>query len=81
MDQSAGEGPHEITFEQALAELDAVVARLEEGSVGLEEAVALFERGREHLAICRRRLAASTRRIEELMADEAEGAEPQERPL
>lgn len=77
----ADEPRDDMTFEQALAELDAVVARLEQGSVGLEEAVALFERGRAHLEVCRRRLAASTRRIEELMADEGDGAEAPERPL
>jgi exodeoxyribonuclease VII small subunit len=63
----AGEPP---TFERALAALDEVVRRLEEGDVGLEEAVALFEEGQRHLALCRERLAAAERRIEELTADE-----------
>lgn len=68
------------TFEEALAALDEVVARLETGSVGLEEAVALFERGRAHLAVCRERLAASEARIRELTAEEAP-VEPSEGPL
>jgi exodeoxyribonuclease VII small subunit len=62
------------TFEEALAELDEVVRRLEGGEVGLEEAVALFEAGRRHLAVCRERLAAAQQRIEELTADELPGA-------
>ncbi|OYW01567.1 MAG: exodeoxyribonuclease VII small subunit, partial [Acidobacteria bacterium 37-65-4] len=33
------------TFEHALAELEEVVAKLEDESVGLEEALKLFERG------------------------------------
>ena len=66
----AGDEAEAVTFEQALAALDDVVARLESGSVGLEEAVQLFERGRQHLAVCRERLDASRQRIEELMADE-----------
>jgi len=56
----AGEPP---TFERALTALDEVVRRLEEG-------VALFEEGQRHLAVCRTRLAAAERRIEELTADE-----------
>lgn len=57
------------TFEQALAELDRVVARLESGEVGLEEAIALFEAGQGHLRACRERLALAQHRIEELTAE------------
>lgn len=79
-EEGAGE---EMAFEAALARLDEVVARLEAGGVGLEEAVGLFERGQEYLAICRRRLAAAQRRIEELTAEElpAAGEEGAEGPL
>jgi exodeoxyribonuclease VII small subunit len=58
----------ELTFERALAELDAVVSRLDSGDVGLEEAVALFEQGQRYLAVCRQRLDVAQRRIEELTA-------------
>jgi exodeoxyribonuclease VII small subunit len=59
-----------LTFEEALAGLESVVARLESGDVGLEEAVALFEEGQRHLAVCRERLAAAQGRIDELTASE-----------
>ncbi|MGD9694962.1 MAG: exodeoxyribonuclease VII small subunit [Thermoleophilia bacterium] len=66
-------GPREpaesLTFEEALRRLDEVVARLESGEVGLEEAVALFERGQGYLAVCRDRLGAAQKRIEELTAE------------
>ncbi len=72
-----------VTFEEALRRLDDVVSRLESGEVGLEEAVALFERGQGYLAACRERLAAAQRRIEELTAEDlpaggpgASGGEP-----
>ncbi len=68
MSTGAGEPP--VTFEEALRRLDEVVSRLESGEVGLEEAVALFERGQGYLAACRERLAAAQRRIEELTAEE-----------
>ncbi len=59
-----------VTFEEALRRLDEVVTRLESGEVGLEEAVALFERGQGYLAACRERLGAAQRRIEELTAED-----------
>jgi exodeoxyribonuclease VII small subunit len=62
--------PEAVSFDRALAELDRIVARMEQGDVGLEEAVALFEEGQRHLATCRERLAAAQRRIEELTADD-----------
>lgn len=58
------------TFEDELTELEEIVRRLEDGSVGLEEAVTLFERGQRHLAACRERLAAVQGRIDELTAAE-----------
>jgi exodeoxyribonuclease VII small subunit len=72
----------ELTFEEALRRLDEVVARLESGEVGLEEAVALFERGQRYLAACRERLATAQRRIEELTAEDlpAEGPPGTEAP-
>ena len=61
-------GEEKITFERALAELDRVVARLESGEAGLEEAVALFEEGQGYLKVCRERLGVAQKRIEELTA-------------
>lgn len=69
---TSGEPP--VTFEEALRRLDEVVARLESGEVGLEEAVALFEQGQGLLAACRERLATAQRRIEELTAEDLPAA-------
>ena len=71
-DEGPGEAP--LTFEEALRRLDEVVARLEGGEVGLEEAVALFEKGQAYLAACRERLAAAQRRSEELTAEDLPAA-------
>ena len=62
--------PTPTTFEEALDALEAVVAQLERGEVGLEEAVWLFENGQRFLAVCRERLAAAQARIDELTASE-----------
>jgi len=69
-----------LTFEEALRRLDEVVARLEGGEVGLEEAVALFEQGQTLLASCRERLAAAQRRIEELTAEDLPAVAPEATP-
>jgi len=56
----------EPTFEQAHAELEQIVERLERGQVPLDEAIALWERG-EHLhAFCRAKLDAAQGKVEEL---------------
>ena len=69
------------TFEQALAELEAVVARLEDDSVGLEEALKLFERGVKLARRCRQQLSAVEGRVEQLLAEAAEGEEPPSKPF
>jgi exodeoxyribonuclease VII small subunit len=65
------------TFEQAEQELEAIVERLESGRVGLDEAIALWERGEELYRLCRERLDQAQGKIEEL-ARRVEGARPAE---
>jgi exodeoxyribonuclease VII small subunit len=56
----------EPTFEEARAELERIVTRLESGEAELEEATALWERGQELLRLCAAKLDAAQGRIEEL---------------
>ena len=51
-------------FETALAELDALVKKLEEGELSLEESLALYERGVQLSRFCHSRLDDAERRIE-----------------
>ena len=44
----------ELSYEQARDELVSVVQRLENGGVGLEESLALWERGEHLAAVCPR---------------------------
>jgi exodeoxyribonuclease VII small subunit len=64
----------EPTFEEARAELEKIVAELESGRVGLEEALALWQRGEELYALCLAKLDAAQGAIEEL-GRRAEGAQ------
>jgi exodeoxyribonuclease VII small subunit len=63
------------TFEQAQAELDQIVERLERGQASLDEALKLWERGEELYAFCRAKLDAAEGRVEEL-ARRAEQSRP-----
>lgn len=53
-------------FETALAELDAVVKKLEEGDLSLEQSLTLYERGVQLSRFCHARLEEAERRIEVL---------------
>lgn len=58
--------PAGLTFEQLVDELEATIARMAGGSLGIEEVTALYERaGRLH-AMATDRLEAITARIEKL---------------
>jgi exodeoxyribonuclease VII small subunit len=56
----------EQTFEDAQAELEQIVARLELGQASLDEALALWERGERLYAHCRAKLDAAQGKVEEL---------------
>lgn len=65
-----GEGPEDLsqmTFEQALKALEAVVHQLERGEVPLDESIDLYERGEKLRAICQARLDAAQARIEKIV--------------
>jgi exodeoxyribonuclease VII small subunit len=51
-------------FESALAELESIVTRLEQGDLPLEQSLALFERGVQLSRFCHGRLEDAERRIE-----------------
>jgi exodeoxyribonuclease VII small subunit len=51
-------------FEAALAELDALVKKLEDGELSLEQSLALYERGIQLSRFCHARLEEAERRIE-----------------
>ena len=72
-------------FEAALTELDAIVKKLEDGDIPLEQSLQLFERGVQLSRFCHARLEEAERRIEilnergELKAAPASFADDKER--
>jgi exodeoxyribonuclease VII small subunit len=67
----------ELTFEDAQRELERIVERLERGEAGLDETIALWERGEELYRLCLARLDAARGRIEELARREDEAGTPE----
>ena len=58
-------------FEGAIAELETIVRRLEEGDLALEQSLELYERGVRLSRYCHARLEEAERRIE-VLADGGE---------
>jgi exodeoxyribonuclease VII small subunit len=65
----------EPSFEEAQAELERIVERLERGDVELEELTRLWERGEELYRRCAQQLSAAQGKVEELA--KRLGTEPQ----
>ncbi len=61
------------SFEAALASLEAIVHDLEDGDLGLAEALARYEQGIQHLRHCYDLLEQAERKIELLTGIDAEG--------
>ncbi len=55
-----------LTFEQAFAELEETVRKLEAGGLELEESLALFERGRALVDYCNVQLDQAELKIRQL---------------
>jgi exodeoxyribonuclease VII small subunit len=51
-------------FEAAIAELESIVKKLEEGDLALEQSLVLYERGVQLSRFCHARLEDAERRIE-----------------
>jgi exodeoxyribonuclease VII small subunit len=60
-----------LKFEEALAEVESIIERIEAGEVGLEESLSQFERGMTLIAQCRAILATAEKKIAELSVDAA----------
>lgn len=56
-----------LSFEQALAQLEEIVAKLESGQTELERSIVLYERGARLKAHCEARLRAAQLRVEKIV--------------
>jgi exodeoxyribonuclease VII small subunit len=67
---SENTGLDEMKYEQALDELERIIESLENDQAGLEEAIALFERGQELVQHCGGLLDKAELRIRQLVPDD-----------
>jgi exodeoxyribonuclease VII small subunit len=64
-----------LSFEQALAELEAIVQKLESGQAPLEESIEMYERGARLKAHCESRLEAARLKVDKIVVGPQGGAE------
>ena len=67
-----------MSFEEALAELEQIVRRLEGGQVKLDEAIQSYERGAQLKRHCERKLNEAQQRVDRIVIgpEGAVGVEP-----
>ena len=63
-----------LSFEDALTELESIVASLERGEVSLDTAISAFERGTELKTLCQARLEEARMKVEKIKIPEAGGS-------
>ena len=60
-----------LSFEDALQELEGIVASLERGDVSLDAAISAFERGTQLKTLCQARLEEARMKVEKIKVPEA----------
>jgi len=67
--QSVSEDGEQPSFENALAELQALVDAMEKGDISLEQSLQAFERGVELTRFCQSALFQAEQKVQQLNAD------------
>ncbi|MGM9926204.1 MAG: exodeoxyribonuclease VII small subunit [Bacillus sp. (in: firmicutes)] len=62
----------EITFEEAMEQLEHIVDLLEEGDVPLEEAINIYKRGMDLSKICHGKLQAAQKQLVQIVDENGE---------
>lgn len=71
---------NEMSFEQAMAELEQVVSKLDRGDVALEDSIKLYERGAELKKRCEAKLKEAEEKVAAITFD-GDGAPKGTAPL
>ena len=61
----------EMTYEQAVSELEEIISKLESGEASLDDSIALYSRGMELSKFCKEKLEAIEKKISILSQDGA----------
>ena len=68
--------PENLSFEEALSELEELVDRLEQGDITLEDSLKSFERGIALTRNCQQALTQAEQKVS-ILSEKTETAEPQ----
>lgn len=68
----------DLSFEQAMAELDALVRSMEAGDLPLEDAIAAYKRGAELAKYCQGKLTAAEQQFKVLEGENLRPLDPAE---
>lgn len=60
----------DLTYEQAIKELENIVSKLENSDVSLEESISLFEKGTELVKICNGKLNTAEQKFTQLLKED-----------
>lgn len=61
-----GNNIQDLTFEQALAELEQIVKTLESGNIDLDKSIAQYERGEKLKQYCSQKLQEAEAKVEKI---------------
>lgn len=61
--------PENLTFEEAMAELSAIVGEMEKGELALEQSLKQFERGVQLAAVSSQKLESAQQKVKILMGE------------
>lgn len=59
----------DLSFEEALKQLEDIVRKLESGDVPLDQSIELYSRGEKLRTLCQKRLEAAQAKIEKITLD------------
>ena len=62
----------ELTFEQAMEQLEKIVERLEEGDVPLEKAINYYQEGMELSKVCHKKLSTVQDKMTKILTEQNE---------
>ncbi|WP_243386380.1 exodeoxyribonuclease VII small subunit [Bacillus kexueae] len=62
----------ELTFEEAMNELEEIVGKLEEGDVPLEKAIQFFQEGMKLSKLCHEKLSHAEKQMDYILTENGE---------
>lgn len=65
-----GSEENELSFEEAMNQLEQIVERLEEGDVPLEEAITIYKQGMELSKLCHDKLKNVEEQLAQIITDD-----------